>query len=68
MKAIHLPNEAGTAIGGPHLSRYVLLEVHLNNPKLKTGNVYQEAQEWHYDINILHKPKINQINLGLSYT
>lgn len=45
MKAIYLPNEAGTAIGGPHLSRYVLLEVHLNNPKLKTGNVYQEAQE-----------------------
>lgn len=31
------PEEAGLPIGGPKFSRYVMLEVHYNNPELKEG-------------------------------
>lgn len=40
-----LPNEAGTAVGGPSRSRYVLLEVHLNNPDLKRGENISSGKE-----------------------
>lgn len=34
-----LPEEAGFPVGGPHKNRYVLLEVHYNNPDKLTGIV-----------------------------
>ena len=43
-KAIYLPNEAGTAIGGPRMSRYVLLEVHLNNPSRRKGTEHAGSE------------------------
>ena len=35
-----MPNEAGIPIGGPGFSRYVMLEVHYNNPELIAGMVF----------------------------
>lgn len=32
------PEEAGLPIGGPKSNKYVMLEVHYNNPELKDGN------------------------------
>ena len=32
-----MPEEAGVPIGGPTRSRYVMLEVHYNNPGLIAG-------------------------------
>ncbi|XP_052673220.1 dopamine beta-hydroxylase-like [Crassostrea angulata] len=65
--AIYLPNEAGTAIGGPHLSRYVLLEVHLNNPKLKTG--VKDSSGIRFRVTRHLRPYDSGImELGLEYT
>lgn len=33
------PEEAGLPIGGSKFSRYVMLEVHYNNPELKEGTL-----------------------------
>lgn len=36
-QAMVLPEDAGFPLGGPDYSRYVLLEVHYNNPDNKAG-------------------------------
>lgn len=33
------PKEAGLPLGGPNANKYVMLEVHYNNPELKKGKV-----------------------------
>lgn len=34
---VSYPEEAGSSIGGPGFSRYIMLEVHYNNPEHKKG-------------------------------
>ena len=41
------PPEAGLAIGGPELHQYVMLEVHYNNPKLRSGIVDASGKHEH---------------------
>lgn len=31
------PDEAGLPLGGPMANKYVMLEVHYNNPEMKNG-------------------------------
>jgi len=38
LQPLSYPEEAGAAIGGPSFNRYVMLEVHYNNPAHKKGN------------------------------
>ncbi|GJQ79982.1 Tbh, partial [Trypoxylus dichotomus] len=35
--AFTYPEEAGLPIGGPDFNKYIMLEVHYNNPKLRSG-------------------------------
>jgi dopamine beta-monooxygenase len=37
--AVAFPEEAGIPIGGPNYSRYVMLEVHYNNPQMRKGKI-----------------------------
>jgi hypothetical protein len=34
------PEEAGIPIGGKSFSRYVMVQVHYNNPERKAGKIY----------------------------
>ncbi|XP_056011248.1 dopamine beta-hydroxylase-like [Ostrea edulis] len=65
--AMFLPNEAGTAVGGPSRSRYVLLEVHLNNPDLKRGVVDSSGIRFHVTKH-LRRYDSGIMELGLEYT
>lgn len=31
------PEEAGLPLGGPKANKYIMLEVHYNNPEMKNG-------------------------------
>ena len=61
------PDETGYPLGGPGFSRYVLLEIHFNNPRRFEGRVdssglrfYVTSQPRQYDAGIME--------LGLEYT
>ncbi|GFX62343.1 tyramine beta-hydroxylase [Trichonephila clavipes] len=61
------PEEAGLPIGGPEFSRYVMLEVHYNNPELKDGVVDSSG------ITLTYTPSLRDhdagvMELGLEYT
>ncbi|XP_060594958.1 dopamine beta-hydroxylase-like [Ruditapes philippinarum] len=65
--AMVLPEEAGFPLGGADFSRYVLLEVHYNNPDKVAGMIdasgirfYVTSSLRHYDAGIME--------LGLEYT
>ncbi|KAJ8300513.1 hypothetical protein KUTeg_022032 [Tegillarca granosa] len=66
-KALSLPNEAGTPIGGPWFSKYVLLEIHYNNPELKQGIVDSSGIRF-YVTPKLRKYDAGIMELGLEYT
>lgn len=60
------PEEAGGYIGGPKTSRYLVLEVHFNNPYLKKGVIDQSG------IRLYYTPKLRQydaaiMEVGLEY-
>ncbi|KAJ9576577.1 hypothetical protein L9F63_025529, partial [Diploptera punctata] len=61
------PEEAGLPIGGPQFNLYVMLEVHYNNPELKTDWVDSSG------VRMYLSPTLRQydggvIELGLEYT
>ncbi|GIX69823.1 dopamine beta-hydroxylase [Caerostris darwini] len=61
------PEEAGLPIGGPSFSRYVMLEVHYNNPELKAGVIDSSG------ITLTYTPSLREhdagvMELGLEYT
>ncbi|XP_064616993.1 dopamine beta-hydroxylase-like [Liolophura sinensis] len=66
-KALPYPDEAGSPIGGENYSRYVLLEVHYNNPGLKTGVIDQSGIRF-YVTSSLRKYDAGIMELGLEYT
>ncbi|KAG8195957.1 hypothetical protein JTE90_028931 [Oedothorax gibbosus] len=61
------PEEAGLPIGGPSFSRYVMLEVHYNNPELRAGVIDSSG------ITLTYTPTLRAndagvMELGLEYT
>ncbi|KAK3087538.1 hypothetical protein FSP39_007304 [Pinctada imbricata] len=66
-EAMVLPEEAGTPIGGPDYSPYVLLEIHYNNPQLKQG-VRDSSGIRFYVSSILRPYDSGIMELGLEYT
>ncbi|XP_042895000.1 dopamine beta-hydroxylase [Parasteatoda tepidariorum] len=61
------PEEAGLPIGGPDFSRYVMLEVHYNNPELKEGMIDSSGVTLTYT-STLRKYDAGVMELGLEYT
>ncbi|XP_035207387.1 dopamine beta-hydroxylase-like [Stegodyphus dumicola] len=61
------PEEAGLPIGGPGFSRYVMLEVHYNNPELKEGLVDSSGVTLSYTPS-LREYDAGVMELGLEYT
>jgi len=53
------PEEAGGLIGGTKLSRFVVLEVHFNNPYLKKGIIDQSG------IRIYYTPTLRKFDAGI---
>lgn len=39
------PEEAGLPLGGPMANKYVMLEVHYNNPELRNGKCCQTSND-----------------------
>lgn len=48
------PDEAGLPIGGPKSNKYVMLEVHYNNPALKDGKLIKLTCNLRYTIRYNH--------------
>ncbi|XP_076454775.1 dopamine beta-hydroxylase-like [Babylonia areolata] len=66
-EAMVYPEEAGVPIGGEDFSRFVLLEVHYNNPQHLTGLVDSSGMRFHVTRKLrAHDAGIMQ--LGLTYT
>lgn len=61
------PEEAGLPIGGPKFSRYVMLEVHYNNPELKAGLIDSSGIKLTYT-RTLRENDAGVMELGLEYT
>ncbi|XP_065570089.1 dopamine beta-hydroxylase-like isoform X4 [Artemia franciscana] len=61
------PKEAGQTFGGSSFSRYIMLEVHYNNPRLKKGIVDNSGIRLYYTKK-LRKHDAGIIELGLEYT
>ncbi|CAF0832072.1 unnamed protein product [Adineta ricciae] len=53
------PDEAGGVIGGPKSSRFLVLEVHFNNPYLKKGIIDQSG------IRIYYTPQLRKYDAGI---
>jgi dopamine beta-monooxygenase len=53
------PKEAGGVIGGPNTSRFLVLEVHFNNPYLKKGIIDQSG------IRIYYTPELRKYDGGI---
>ncbi|KAK3600154.1 hypothetical protein CHS0354_012277 [Potamilus streckersoni] len=66
-KPLVFPEEAGSPIGGTNYNRYVLLEVHYNNPDKKTGLVDASGIRF-YVTSQLRKNDAGIMELGLEYT
>ena len=60
------PSEAGLAIGGPEFHPYVMLEVHYNNPSLRSGVVDSSGIRMHVTPQ-LRKYDAGIMELGLIY-
>jgi dopamine beta-monooxygenase len=60
------PAEAGVPIGGPNYSRYVMIEVHYNNPEHRTGIVDNSGIKFHYT-RTLRRYDAGIMELGLEY-
>ena len=60
------PDDAGGLIGGPETSRFVVLEVHFNNPYLKAGIIDQSGIRIYYTSK-LRKNDASIMEVGLEY-
>ena len=49
-----MPEEAGIPIGGPKFSRYVMLEVHYNNPGLIAGTFSWVVVQVHSILDVIN--------------
>ena len=49
-----MPEEAGIPIGGPKFSRYVMLEVHYNNPGLIAGTLSWVVVQVHSILDVIN--------------
>ncbi|CAB0036772.1 unnamed protein product, partial [Trichogramma brassicae] len=61
------PQEAGLPIGGPGFNRYIMLEVHYNNPELQAGAVDSSGIGFWFTRR-LRRYDAGVIELGLEYT
>ncbi|RWS14424.1 Dopamine beta-hydroxylase-like protein, partial [Dinothrombium tinctorium] len=61
------PEEAGLPFGGKNYSRYVMLEVHYNNPELKSGIVDSSGIRLYYTPS-LRQNDVGILEIGLEYT
>ena len=61
------PEQVGLSIGGDSFNRYVMLEVHYNNPELKSGKIDSSGIRFHVTTN-LREYDAGVIELGLEYT
>lgn len=61
------PEDAGLSIGGTNFNRYVMLEVHYNNPELQE-NVIDSSGIQFYLTKSLRKYDAGVMELGLEYT
>lgn len=61
------PEEAGLPIGGPNFNHYIMLEVHYNNPELKSDFVDSSGIRF-YITPKLRPMDAGVIELGLEYT
>lgn len=66
-RPLFYPEEAGAPIGGPNFNRYVMLEVHYNNPEHLKGKVDNSGIKFHYT-KLLRKYDAGTMELGLEYT
>ncbi|RWS27720.1 Dopamine beta-hydroxylase-like protein [Leptotrombidium deliense] len=61
------PEVAGLPFGGHNYSRYVMLEVHYNNPDLKAGVIDSSGVRLYYT-STLRKYDVGILEIGLEYT
>ncbi|KAK7604848.1 hypothetical protein V9T40_006034 [Parthenolecanium corni] len=61
------PKEAGLPVGGKNFNKYVMLEVHYNNPELKSDYIDSSGMRL-YVTPSLRKYNAGIIELGLEYT
>ncbi|KAK2157256.1 hypothetical protein LSH36_194g01002 [Paralvinella palmiformis] len=61
------PEEAGAPIGGSDYSRYVMLEIHYNNPDHKQGVIDSSGIKFYVTKN-LRKYDAGTLEIGLEYT
>jgi dopamine beta-monooxygenase len=61
------PPEAGLPIGGKNFSRFVMLEIHYNNPELRSDFIDSSGIQFYYTKD-LRKYDIGVIEIGLEYT
>nr|WDE40212.1 dopamine beta hydroxylase-like protein [Schizocardium californicum] len=61
------PKEAGVPLGGPGFSRYVVLEVHYNNPDLREGSIDASGIKFYYTPT-LRPHDAGIMELGLIYS
>ncbi|KAG1652656.1 Dopamine beta-hydroxylase [Nymphon striatum] len=66
-EALAYPEEAGEPIGGPDFNPYVMLEVHYNNPELKSDWIDSSGISFFYT-QTLRKYDAGTMELGLEYT
>ncbi|XP_022668942.1 dopamine beta-hydroxylase-like isoform X1 [Varroa destructor] len=64
---LQYPKEAGLPVGGRNYSAYVMLEVHFNNPDVRTDLVDSSGMQIHYT-DQLRNYDIGILEVGLEYT
>ncbi|XKL67505.1 hypothetical protein PGB90_002996 [Kerria lacca] len=62
-----IPQETGLRIGGKNFNKFVMMEIHYNNPELKTDYVDSSGMRL-YVTSMLRKYDAGVIELGLEYT
>lgn len=67
LQPIAYPEEAGLPIGGANFSRYVMLEIHYNNPEKRFGAVDSSGARLYYT-NKLRANDVGILEIGLEYT
>ncbi|WAR30866.1 DOPO-like protein, partial [Mya arenaria] len=66
-KAMEFPEEAGFPVGGPNYNRYVMLEIHYNNPSKAAGKTDTSGIRF-YVTPTLRQYDAGIMELGLEYT
>lgn len=66
-EALVYPPEAGLPIGGQNFSRFVMLEIHYNNPELRSDVVDSSGIQFYYTKD-LRKHDIGVLEIGLEYS